>query len=545
MAHAQEVLQGPGGLKGSKKREQQDWLSLGGALASLIRRVLLATDCVFCPPDWLGLLYAAMFSDSTDASRSALAALAGLAARREDARTEIAILLTTNKRLVTSTDGLPDTQQALYYLRFCASIAGLDSQVVEPFVRVLLQSVHDKRLRVWLEAVQLLYDRGGAASGPFNRLMDTTGVRRLLSMALQQEHAASAPAVVAILRAIRTLAKWLHEAPAAGNLESIGQQPAAGPLLAAVLGKAASLPSVASAARLGSLLALVWLLPSPGSSPAEWASLEAQVINGAATLTDRQLTEVLRELLMRFQASRDAREKASLARTLLGLVRTVVGAFPSDAMTGATLEVWQALWAAAEEERRARTGSGALAMLLSVTDAAEPPPSLAQLLFACAMAVLDDLMSGTGQQQHQQQRVPRRLPRVWQAPSPGEERAARLRFCRQALRVLSRWAATADDNLAGVMLLRLQNSALYGDALTRGVALGSLCGLAVSTASPDVKMAAYEFLFSLEGEPPVGATLAYLEEALKRGAAVGLSVPGLGAGTAGPEKVPARLLVAE
>jgi hypothetical protein len=51
----------------------------------------------------------------------------------------------------SSTDGMPDTLQALFFLRFCAAIAIpasgqlLSSTISEAFLRVLIKSVHDKR----------------------------------------------------------------------------------------------------------------------------------------------------------------------------------------------------------------------------------------------------------------------------------------------------------------------------------------------------------------------------------------------------------------
>lgn len=153
--HAQEVLQGPaGGKQGGKKREQQDWIGVAEGLASMMRRVVLGTGGSFCPPDWLSFLYSAMLAtESCDASRASLAALTELARRRDDLRTEMAIYLTTNKKLggLSSTEALPDTLQAIHILRFCAAVAipasghMLSASVSEAFVRVLLASVHDKR----------------------------------------------------------------------------------------------------------------------------------------------------------------------------------------------------------------------------------------------------------------------------------------------------------------------------------------------------------------------------------------------------------------
>jgi hypothetical protein len=427
--------------------------------------------------------------------------------------------------------------------------------------------------------------------------------------ALQEQ--TSAPALVSILRAVRTVGKWLHEAPVGGNLEAIAQQPTAGPLLEAVLAKAAALPSSAAPAlRLGCLLALVWLAPSPTTASDDggevWASLEAQVVNATAHLTDRQIAVVLTELLSRFNASPTGPARVVLARTILRLTRALLAALPSEEMAKATLQSWRDLWAAADAETRERAtsapyslASGAAGPLLG--GGGDGRPTVSRELFASVLAVLDDIVMAPGPGASSQRHVPRRSPRAWQVqgctgpPAAGEVRAIRLGFFRLALRLLGQWAAEADAAFALAVLLRLQTSALHGDGLTRRAALGSLCTLAVRTTSQDVQLVAYDFLSCNDnhgggGAPPIGdpklralarqraeaawfdaetggggllrdgfwaATLAHLEEALERGgatqsappSAVGLSLPGLeaqaGWAAATSETVPAGLLAME
>lgn len=303
---------------------------------------------------------------------------------------------------------------------------------------------------------------------------------------------------------------------------------------------------------MGSLLALVWLAPYPvaiaTSVDEVWASLEAQILSGAAHLMDRELGEVLTGLLRRFKAAPTATPaNTRLARLLLRLVRTLFGAFPTDEMARAAMRVCEALWAAAAEEQRSRTASTPYSFL-SVAGVEQRPVtsfSLPREVMGSLFMTLDDAMTTPGSVAGAgtNQRVPRRYARVWHSqgcagpPSHSEARAVRVRFVRQAQRLLARWAEQLpqhEDGLGAVVLLRLQATALYGDAQTRTAALDTLCKLAVGSASLDVKVAAYNFLSSLimeakgssafacfdaEAESVVGgvvaATVAHLEVVLQ------------------------------
>jgi len=100
------LLRGGGGEASSKqKKVLTESLALSGALALLIRQVLAATRSESGAPEWMAYLYTVCFATESfevnvDGARAGHAALLELASKSEGTRTEIAIHLYSNKKLL-------------------------------------------------------------------------------------------------------------------------------------------------------------------------------------------------------------------------------------------------------------------------------------------------------------------------------------------------------------------------------------------------------------------------------------------------------------
>lgn len=100
------LLRGGGSdASNKKKKELMESLALSGALALMIRQVLAATKSESGPPEWMAYLYTVSFATESlevnvDGARAALAALLELASKTESTRTEIAVHLYSNKKLL-------------------------------------------------------------------------------------------------------------------------------------------------------------------------------------------------------------------------------------------------------------------------------------------------------------------------------------------------------------------------------------------------------------------------------------------------------------
>lgn len=100
------LLRGGGNDASSKqKKELMESLALSGALALMIRQVLAATKTESGPPEWMAYLYTVSFATESvevnvDGARAGHAALLELASKKESTRTEIAVHLYSNKKLL-------------------------------------------------------------------------------------------------------------------------------------------------------------------------------------------------------------------------------------------------------------------------------------------------------------------------------------------------------------------------------------------------------------------------------------------------------------
>lgn len=100
------LLEGGGGDASSKQRKElMESLALSGALAFMIRQVLAATRSESGAPEWMAYLYTVCFATESfevnaDGARAGHAALLELASKAESTRTEIAVHLYSNKKLL-------------------------------------------------------------------------------------------------------------------------------------------------------------------------------------------------------------------------------------------------------------------------------------------------------------------------------------------------------------------------------------------------------------------------------------------------------------
>lgn len=94
-----------GDASSKQKKELMESLALSGALVLMIRQVLASTRSERCPPEWMAYLYTVCFATESvgvnvDGACAGHAALLELASKSENIRTEMAVHLCSNKKLL-------------------------------------------------------------------------------------------------------------------------------------------------------------------------------------------------------------------------------------------------------------------------------------------------------------------------------------------------------------------------------------------------------------------------------------------------------------
>jgi hypothetical protein len=214
-----------------------------------------------------------------------------------------------------------------------------------------------------------------------------------------------------------------------------------------------------------------------------WQSLEGRLREAPTNLKDAQLALLLAEGRERFQVQAVSLSSAStrlvLVHLLLNSSFNYVVAVPSDDISEAVFKTWECLLATQPAHQ-----TEVLATIFQMLDYAQCPNQCNGSTTASTTADV------------------RQLP-VWQAqgqpqpPTFPQRRAACIRLVRLACWFLGEHAFYFPADRLGAIILRLQTLGLYSDCLTRSMALGALCKIAVC-CSLDVKVALYEYLDGLQ-----------------------------------------------